>query len=63
MLPVLEADLKAIRQKIAELEPSVRDNPAPDAVYLKDGSKLDGKLSDLGSDKVRVQFRQIGRRS
>jgi len=61
MLLALETDVKAIRQKSADLELMVKDNPAPDLVILKDGSKVEGKFQEAGEGKAKVQLRKGAR--
>jgi hypothetical protein len=58
ILAAFQREYEGIRQKIRELEPMVKDNPAPDAVYLKDRQRIDGKVIEEGSEKVRVKLRK-----
>jgi len=56
ILPALEADFKVIRQKVAELELLVKENPAPDSVTLKGGQKIDCKVTPEG-ERFRLKSR------
>jgi hypothetical protein len=57
ILPSFEADAKSIRLKVSELEPKVKDNPAPDAVYMKDRRRLDGKIVEQTPEHVKLKSR------
>jgi hypothetical protein len=59
ILGVFEEDARIIRGKIADLEPKIKDNPAPDAVLLKDGRRIEGKLSPAGPEKWKLQVQGI----